>query len=365
MGRGTLLSATPVHPTVCGPRTDRRMVLVFSAVPPGADPEVTRRVDRLRAAGFDVRTVAPPASRRWTARGLRRAETPADLERFTGLPGWHDAVAYVREPSPELAAALRRRRPALVVYEVPDEGDGVPRTPRHDQAERALLAIAGVVIAPDERVADRLRARGVSPTVLPPAAEPGTWREQRGPRPDPTIGVIADLDGHVDVEVVRAIAAAHPGWRVRVTGASADPLTRSLVGSLSNASVEPEAAPHLVADRNAAFDAAVLALGPGPEDRRVCRTVLDLLAAGTPVVTNRMPTLVEIRPIVRFATTPDAFVLALEQELAREDPHRAAARRRVAESYGPDCRLEGVTRAIASALDARAWAERPIVPSRV
>jgi hypothetical protein len=361
MGSGTLLATTSVQPTDDGRGTDRRTVLVFSAVPPGADPEVTRRVERLDAAGFAVRTVAPPAGVRPRSAGwFRRTEATVDLGRLTRLPGWDDAVAYVREPTPDLLEALRRHRPALVVYEAPEEPDA-RRGTRRDQLERALLGIAGVVIAPDECVADRLRARGAAPTVLPPAAEIGTWREQRGPRRDPTIGVIADLDGQVDVEVVRAIATARPAWRVRVTGAGPDPLTRSLVGSLPNASVEPAAAPHLVADRNAALDAAVLGVGPGVDDRRLCQTVLELLAAGTPVVTNRRPSLIEIRPIVRLATTPEAVVPVLEQELAQEDPRRAAARRRVAESYGPACRLEGVIHAITAALAARPWAERPIV----
>ncbi len=78
MGSGTLPAAAPVHPLVLHPRTDRRTVLVFSAVPPGVDPEVTRRVDRLRAAGFEARTVAPPAAaRRWSGRGRCRAGAEA------------------------------------------------------------------------------------------------------------------------------------------------------------------------------------------------------------------------------------------------------------------------------------------------
>jgi hypothetical protein len=345
--------------------TSRRPVVVFPDGAPGDDAADLRRLQRFAAAGFSVvdaaeavqsmrgsRTLVPLLGRALSAG--RHKQTDGQLHRqfVARYPRWREAVAYVRTPDPDLVDVLRRHRPALVVY---DAGhDETRRTgDRLDQAERVLLGFAGLVVTGDEDVAERLRARGVAPITVPPVVTLGTWREARSHRPDPLVGFVGALDERFDTEVLRTVALARPDWRIQLTGPMADRFPASLVAGIPNVSIIPAVAPSAVPQRNADLDVGVIAVAPAATDPFVTREVLELLGAGTPVVTNRMPSIVEIRALLRLAGTGQEFVDAIEHVLTEDHAHRADARRRVAESYGLEARIDAITRAIRHTLQAR------------
>jgi hypothetical protein len=345
--------------------TSRRPVVVFPDGAPGGDAAALRRVQRFAAAGFTVvdatevvqaarssRTLAPLLGRALFSGRQKQSDAQLHRQLVARYPRWREAVAHVRTPDPDLVDLLRRHRPALVVYEV---GLDETRRPgdRLDQAERVLLGVAGLVVTGDEEVADRLRGRGVDPVMVPPMVTLGTWREARTHRPDPLVGFVGPLDERFDTEVLRTVALARPDWRIQLTGPMADRFPASLVAGIPNVSVIPALEPSAVAERNAELDVGVIAVAPGRTDPAVTREVLELLGAGTPVVANRMPSIVEIRPLLRLASTGEEFLDAIEHVVAEDHRHRAEARRRVAESYGPDRRIDAIVRAIRGTLQAR------------
>lgn len=345
--------------------TSRRPVVVFPDGAPGDDAAALRRVQRFAAAGFavvDAAEVVRSARERRTLTSLlgralssgRHSGTDAQLHRqlVSRYPGWRDAVAYVRNPDPDLVDLLRRHRPALVVYDASHDETRRPGD-RLDQAERVLLGFAGLVVTGDEDVAERLRTRGVDPLMVPPTVTLGTWRETRTHRPDPLVGFVGPLDERFDTDVLRSVAVARPDWRIQLTGPMSDRFPASLVAGIPNVRIGPPVDPSGVPERNAELDVGVIAVAPGMSDPFVTREVLELLGAGTPVVSNRMPAIVEIRPLLRLAGTAQEFLDAIEQVLTEDHAHRADARRRVAESYGPDRRIDAIARAIRNTLRAR------------
>lgn len=265
---------------------------------------------------------------RWLERQLRGA-----------IGSWEQAVAWVRYPTQELVPALRRLRPALVVYESVDGNHLAPGLggwrPVFEEAERDLVALADLVVVPGEVLAERYRSWGTPVRMLRHGVDLGTWRQEREATGRPTLGFVGSLDYRVEVSTIRSIAEARGDWAIRLVGPIQDGFDRRALAGLGNVSVEPAVAATEVPGLNASFDVGLLAYFDHDHYRHgIPMKALELLAAGTPVVGRWSPALGELGSLVRFAATPAEYVAQIEAALAEDSAPLARARRAEAERHG-------------------------------
>jgi glycosyltransferase involved in cell wall biosynthesis len=308
----------------------------------------------LREAGV---LVAPPrqvsAVRRlnvaWLTRQLRAA-----------VPDWDRAVAWIRWPTPELVDALARLRPAVAVYECVDAYHHTPGiTGRwaavHENAERALVALADVVVVPGDVLAERFRSWGAEVRVVPHGVGPLRWRP---PRPErtraPVAGFVGTLDYRLDTDVLRTAALCLPDWRFRLVGPVQEGFDPAAFDALENLAVEPPVGHDRLGDLLADFDVGILAYRDDP----VCRAMtplknLELLAAGRPCVTRPLPGLEPYRDVLYFATSAEGFVTQLRRAVEEDSEERAAHRRSVVEGDAWEHRVAELNTLVAALLARR------------
>lgn len=308
--------------------------------PGGEDPQVPG----LRTAAL---AVVPPRqlgavrdlNERWLVRQLEAV-----------IEDWADAVAWVRWPTQELVAALEKVRPALVVYEAVDAyhlTPGIVGSWRaiFEEAERALVALADLVVVPGEVLAERYRSSATRVAVLRHGVDLGPWREDRGRHDAVTLGFVGSLDYRLDVPALRHIALARPTWSIRLVGPVQEGFDGEALAGLRNVSVEPPVRHAEVAALNLQFDVGLLAYGDDPLYRHMAPLkALELLAAGTPVVARWNPALGELGAFVRFAASPADYVAEIEATLAEDSPVLARARRAAAELHGWQGTLDAMCR---------------------
>jgi glycosyltransferase involved in cell wall biosynthesis len=291
--------------------------------------------------------VVPPrrvrAVRRFNAMWLER-----QLRSMIGP--WGDALAWIRWPTPELTDALRRLRPAGIVYECVDAyhetpGAAGPWKRVAVEADRELALLADVVVTASEHEAARFRALGRTVRVIPHGVDLGAWRERPRPRNgEVTVGFVGTLDYKLDIPVLRAIAESHPEWKLRLVGPIQAGFDPADLQDLPNVSVEPPVPSAQVAELNASFDAGIMPYFDHPVYTASNPLKnLEYLAAGTPAVARPTPSLAPYADIVSFAATPAEFVAQLERVIAHDSPARARARRAIAEANTWEQRLDDVS----------------------
>jgi glycosyltransferase involved in cell wall biosynthesis len=291
--------------------------------------------------------VAPPrqytAMRRlntaWLTRQLRRRIYP-----------WDETLAWIRWPTPELVDALPRLRPARVLYEAVDAYEATPGIVGPWVAilahyERRLVELADVVVVPGERLAERYRSWGATVRVIPHGVDLGHW-SGRSPTPgEPVVvGFVGTLDSRLDLDVLRAIATAHPQWRVRLIGPMQDGFAPGALADLSNVTIEPPVGAETVPLVLAGFDLGVMPYLDHPNTTHMTPVKnLEYMAAGVPAVARRVPALEPYAELLYFASSPAEFVRESERALAEQSTERIAARRALAEAHGWPRRLAEVT----------------------
>lgn len=264
----------------------------------------------------------------------------AERQLVHALPSLREgAAAWVRWPTPEIVAALPRLRPAVVVYECVDsywETPGVRGRWRevYDSAERRLCELADVVVATNETIAARLEGYGTPVELLPHGVDlfpprPAPANER------PVLGFVGSLDYRIDTAVVRALAQAHPEWRLRFLGPVQQGFDPAAYADLPNVTVEPPVPYARLAEVLAGFDVGLMPYFDHPVYRHMSPVKnLELLAAGRPAVARPSPALEPFRELLYLAETPAGFVAAVERALAEDGPELVARRRSAAAEHG-------------------------------
>lgn len=290
--------------------------------------------------------VAPPrqyplmrsVNRWWLKRQLTRQISP-----------WSDTLAWIRWPTPELVDALERLRPARIVYEAVDAYDATPGIigrwkPIFAAADRLLTRQADLVVVPGELLAERYRRMGAEVRVVPHGVDLVPWRGLPAPGRPTVVGFLGTIDSRISVPVLRAIALAHPAWRIRLVGRVQDGFDPRLLTDLTNVTLEPPVPAARVPEVMASFDLGIMPYIEHPVTLHMTPVKnLEYLAAGVPAVARRLPALEPYADLLYFADSPAEFVAELERALAEQTPERAEARRRVAELHGWPRRLAQIT----------------------
>lgn len=304
----------------------------------GRAPE---RTDGLRTASL---VVAPPrqlkpvraANAAWVERQLRRA-----------VPGWEDAVAWVRVATPELVDALERLRPRAIVYEIVDAhhvtpGLVGPWKAIFEQAERRLVEQAAVVVATNRTLMPRFEEWGADVRYVPHGVDLFDWDQDppRGAVDDPVLGFVGTLDRRLDVDMLRHVATERPTWRIRLIGPVETGFDPSALSDLQNVTVEPPVPHARVGEVLAEFDVGVMPYADSPVYEHMSPLKnLELMAAGKPAVARPNGELQPYAHLVRFAQSGPEMVEQVERALAEDTVELARRRRAEAERSGWEGRL--------------------------
>lgn len=248
-----------------------------------------------------------------------------------------------------LAQAANAR---AVVYHCVDDLSAFPAIPAAVRdVEEQLIQRADICIGTSRPLVDRLTRMGARevlywPNCADTVAYAAKERQPASSRPRPIAGFIGAVQEHkIDVELVVAVARLLPSWDFQLVG----PVGEGLQVSTLSATTLPDNV-HLVGARSreelpgvlAQFDVAVIPYRRNDYTNCVFpMKVFEYLAAGLPVVSTPLPSLVGEVDHVTFAETPQAWAEALGQALTEDDHVSVASRRAYAAGHSWEERADG------------------------
>lgn len=260
---------------------------------------------------------------------------------------------------PTIGRLLGSLDESLVVYHCVDEYTefaGVPKRALMDM-ERDLVRRANLVLTSSERLCqERLLinphthfiSHGVDAAHFARSLDASTIIPEELRRlPRPVVGFIGLLADWVDLDLIRAIALARPGWSLALIGKAGTDL--SAVRGLPNV--------HLLGQKPfSSLPAYCRGIDVGIIPFRINQLTLranplklrEYLAAGLPVVSTPMPEVARLASLVSLAEGTSAFLAGIEASLSASANDDAARRSRslamISESW--ESRVEDISRLI-------------------
>jgi UDP-galactopyranose mutase len=260
-------------------------------------------------------------NRRWL---LRQVSRQFD---FDGGP-W---ILWLSTPSLLAEALLDNTSPALVVYDCMDRYAAFHKGAARERIERAEASVvrrADLVFASSRSLAERLdRLHEV--VLVPNGVDTGAFAvRRRSPpawkTPRPVIGFYGALGDWLDYDLLADLARRRPEWSFVFAGPQASrefDRLRELVNVHYLGVIDyDELARHAVW-----FDVGLVPFRLNALTRYVHPIkALEYLAIGLPVVSAPLPDLADYSDVVRFATTNDGWLAAIEASLSSEAHSEAA-----------------------------------------
>ena len=224
--------------------------------------------------------------------------------------------------------------------------------------DRRQPADADVVVAVSETLADRYRAMGHEPLVIPNGCDVDHYRDTAdAPLPDidlprsPVAGLIGTLSGRIDVSLLEAVAGADVSVLLvggRPPAASSEALDLLLTDPrVTWAGPQPF---HRLPSYLRVMDVGLVPYSSHDPFNRASSPlkVLEYLAAGRPVVATDLPAVRELdTDLVTIAEGPEAFAAAVQEAaLTARDPELIARRQAFAARHSWAVQLEPLVRAL-------------------
>ena len=239
-----------------------------------------------------------------------------------------------------LAEACRAR---AVVYHCVDDLAAFPAIDASVRViEADLIRRADVCIASSRPLATRLEERGAKEVLYwPNCADTGAYsavpRRRKGAGERPVAGFIGAVQEHkIDVELVAATARLLPDWDFCLIGPVGEGLQTSTLTTTSlpdNVHLKGRRGRAELPDLVAGFDVAIIPYRLNDYTRCVFpMKVFEYLAAGLPIVSTRLPSLVGEVDHVTYAETPESWAAAIERARSTDGQGAIADRR----SYAAD-----------------------------
>ncbi|MES2977296.1 MAG: FAD-dependent oxidoreductase [Pseudomonadota bacterium] len=255
------------------------------------------------------------------------------LARFIQEHGIKDYLVWFYTPMAlPLASQLT---PRAVVYDCMDELSAFKNAPRQlIQRENALYQFADLVLTGGPSLYQSKRERHANVHCFASSVDAEHFAPSPG-APDhpaqaalgrPRLGYYGVIDERIDLELIEALADAHPEWEIVMVG----PLAKIAPESIPQRSnlhwlgqQSYEDLPALVAG----WDVCLMPFALNEATRFISPTkTLEYMAAGRPAVSTRIRDVAEpYSHVVEIADTPLAFIAACERLLA-ESPEQQAAR---------------------------------------
>jgi glycosyltransferase involved in cell wall biosynthesis len=155
----------------------------------------------------------------------------------------------------------------------------------------------------------------------------------------PLIGFFGLLADWVDVDLVRTLALAEPGWTIVLVGKIATDVRT--VRDLPNVRLLGQRPYESLPGYCRAFDVGIIPFRVNELTERANPLKLrEYLAAGLPVVATDLPEVRKYRDVVRLASSPGAFAAQIRQALGDRDPARARRRQDAVRGESWEARVE-------------------------
>jgi UDP-galactopyranose mutase len=316
-----------------------------------------------------VLVARPRLSRLWASDPAEVHSKTADLlcallsaERVTGPVAW----VY----TPMMEPLLDTVGPSLVVYDCMDELSlFLGASPELAQREEALLERADLVFTGGRSLFEAKRARHPRVSCFPSSVDAGHFAQaqpgrvgieepaEQGSLPRPRLGYFGVLDERLDLEVLDALAHAHPDWQIVMVGPTVkiDPATLPRSENIHYMGQQPY---ERLPDYLSGWDVALLPFALNDATRYISPTkTLEYMAAERPIVSTPIADVVRsYAQIVYLADSPEAFVAACERALAaprEEREGRITAARAVLAQTSWDTTAARMEQLIEEALVAR------------
>ena len=274
-------------------------------------------------------------------------------------PGFHDSQIAVLQPlladllekdeqplvwfyTPMALPLLTCFQPSAIIYDCMDELSAFQMAPRQlQQRESALLSRADVVFTGGTSLYEAKKHRHPNVFCFPSSVDAGHFEQAldrsnghplQDNLPRPRLGYYGVIDERMDVDLIAALADAHPEWQIVMVG----PVVKIDVNSLPQRSnlhwlgQQPyEALPHFLAG----WDVCLMPFALNASTRFISPTkVLEYMAAQLPVVSTAVPDVVRhFTGVVSIADTTQGFVQACEAALAMDEAQRRAQAVQMAE----------------------------------
>ena len=245
-----------------------------------------------------------------------------------------DFVAWAYTPmATHLALALE---PKAIVYDCMDELSAFLHAPPELLAmERELLVHADTVFTGGQSLYRAKRDRHADVHCFPSSvdvkhfarARTAPDSSQQRDLPHPRLGFFGVIDERMDLEIVRALAEAHPDWQIVVVGpvVKIDPATLPTAGNVHYLGQRPYSElPAFLAG----WDVCLMPFAMGPATKFISPTkVLEYMAADRPIVTTPIADVVDpFSEIVYTGYDAASFIAACERALTATREERAIRR---------------------------------------
>lgn len=245
--------------------------------------------------------------------------------------------------TPQALPLLNGLHPCAVIYDCMDELSAFLGAPAQLHAREATLyQLANVVLAGGPSLYEARRIRHPHVHCLPSSVDVehfGRARDRSRPHPDlaalprPRLGYVGVIDERVDLDLLAALAAAHPDWQLCMVG----PVVK----------IDPAQLPrspniHYLGQREyadlprflAGWDVCLLPFALNASTRFISPTkTLEYMAAELPVVSTRIADVAALYGEgVAVADDAPAFIAACAAALSEDGAareHRVAAQRRL------------------------------------
>lgn len=280
---------------------------------------------------------------RGTLQWLRHRLNIKDFQLWTFLPTSADYVGTLGE--------------ALSVYYCVDEWSMFSYLDRGQTVaqEARLLDKVDVTFAINQALADTKQARcktthvsphGVDHALFAAALDPATAiPADLAAIPGPRIGFYGTLRDWVDFELIAAVAKARPQWSVVLIGQQLGDL--SALRGIPNIHLLGQKPHHALPAYCKGFDVGMI---PYRIDERMPFVnplkLREYLSAGLPVVSTAVPEVLRYSHLAQIASTPEAWITAIEQVLADNTSTKRAERSAAMESETWAARVAEVARIV-------------------
>jgi glycosyltransferase involved in cell wall biosynthesis len=227
-----------------------------------------------------------------------------------------------------------------------------------------VLGRADLVFTSSEALADRYRALN-NVHWIPNGVDFAAYERQTGRgEPDPVdiagiprprLGYIGSLRPQIDLPLLLEVARARPTYSLVFIGDVARPTQATpeyqALAKLANVHFLDSKRPEQLPAYLRALDVGLLPYRLDGAARYVYPLkMLEYLAAGLPVVSTRVPAVLEFSEVIRIASAPAEWITALDEEAKALNPEGAVRRRAVAARNTWDERVGRISAKIAGGL---------------
>lgn len=309
-------------------------------------------------------------------------------------PGFHDDQLPVLQPllaelvpageepvvwfyTPMALPLLQGLQPRRVVYDCMDELAAFKNAPKQLlQRETALLNIADVVFTGGPSLYEAKRGRHHNAHCFSSSVDLGHFSKalqrdhahaSQDGLPNPRLGFYGVIDERFDVDLLRAMADAHPEWQLVMVGPVVK-IDQALLPRNPNIHYMGQASYDELPQYLAAWDVCLLPFALNESTKFISPTkVLEYMAAELPIVSTAITDVVQpYGGIVSIGYSHAEFIAACEAALALAPAQRARqidAMRSVVKATSWDATAQRMHELIEAPRKARTDADKAIVPA--